>query len=487
MNDNIFGDILKYLPAQAVPMLVAFFSIPIFTRLFPPEGYGSYILVISTISVFISLIGWISIPIIRFFPSYKQDNRVEEFTVSVLKLMLISVLAASFVLLSGILVLKPYISMTFFLLFCLGIPVFILTACFGVLMEFLRARRKIGLYGGFMAWKSIASIGFGLLLVIVFGFGLSGLLLGSIISLFLAVPFVWKASVGNIHIRLQRLSSVLTAEMAKYGIPMVIGNFASLLLAVSDRYVIAAFRGSQEVGIYSASYAISDNSIMLIATLFALTSGSAVYNIWEKEGVAKSREFINQITRYQLVLCIPAVVGLSILAKPLISIFTGHQYQAGFRIVPFVASGAFFFGLQQRFIPGLNFFKKTQFLMLSTILAALINLFLNFLFVPAYGYFAAAITTLISSLFLLLLMVFFSKRYFVWPFPFKTLLKVVAASLIMGAAVYYLDCCLPEALALSLFLEVFAGIMVYCFLLFLFREIDLSRAFNSFKQALSSW
>ncbi len=33
------------------------------------------------------------------------------------------------------------------------------------------------------------------------------------------------------------------------------------------------YRGSHEVGIYSASYAVSEKSIMLLATLFLLASG----------------------------------------------------------------------------------------------------------------------------------------------------------------------------------------------------------------------
>ncbi|GAG20573.1 unnamed protein product, partial [marine sediment metagenome] len=251
-------------------------------------------------------------------------------------------------------------------------------------------------------------------------------------------PFLWRISLGKAPLNAKSISTPLLSEMARYGFPLVIGNLAAWILSLSDRYVLEFFRGSQEVGIYSASYSISEPSIMLLATLFALTSGSIVYNIWEKEGEKKSQEFVSKLTKYYLLVCIPAVVGLSALAKPLINTLTGQEYHGGYKIIPLVALGAFFLGLQQRFYAGVNFYKKTHFIMFSIVASGFLNLGLNFLLIPKYGYIAAAFTTLISYAFLLFLVIIVSRRFFIWQFPVKSLAKATCASSVMGVVVYYI-------------------------------------------------
>jgi O-antigen/teichoic acid export membrane protein len=46
------------------------------------------------------------------------------------------------------------------------------------------------------------------------------------------------------------------------------------------------------------------------------------------------------------------------------------------------------------------FYRKTGLISLGTLLSAIINITLNIIFVPKFGYIAAAITTTISYLFL---------------------------------------------------------------------------------------
>jgi len=475
MIGHLFKDIIKYFPAQIVPGIVGFISIPLITRLFPPGEYGNYVLLISTVSILSAIVGWLSMSIIRFYPAYERDKKLDEFYETVLKMAFVSILMISLIFLSVLLLLKSHISARLRELMYIGLLVFILVSCFEVLLQFLRAKRQIIWYSGFKVWKSITAIVFGILLVIVFHLGIDGLVWGSVFGLVIAFPWLWKVSVEKVSLNTKSISVPLVSKMAKYGFPMVIGNLAAWILGLSDRYVLEFFRSSQEVGIYSASYVISERAIMLLATLFALTSGSIVYNMWEKEGEKKSQEFMRKLTKYYLLVCIPAVVGLSALAKPLISILTGQGYHGGYRIVPLVALGAFFLGLQQSFHPGINFCKKTHLIMFAIIASGLFNLGLNFLLIPKYGYIAAAVTTLVSYAFLLVLVIFVSRRFFVWEFPFKSLARAMCASSVMGIVVYHISNSLTSSTSLNLTLGIILGVIVYSLMLFLLREFKLSQ------------
>jgi len=472
MTRNFFKDLLRYLPAYVVPALVGFISIPIITRLFEPGEYGHYSLVISAVNISLVIIGWISIPIIRFHPAYARDNRLGEFYITVLAMTVISIAIISFAFFGILFSYKSNISKSLYSLMQIGILVFILSACFCVLLEFFRANRQIGLYSFFDVWKSISAIGFGISLIIIFRFGIHGLLWGSILGLVIALPFIWILSAGKANYSLKDFSIPLTLDLAKYGFPLAVGNLAAWILSLSDRYVLQFFRTSQEVGIYSASYGISERSVMLIATLFSVTSGSTVYNTWEEDGLEKTQEFITMTTRYYLLASIPAVVGLSVISKPLVAIMTGKLYHEGFTIIPFVVVGGFFLGLQQRFQPGLNFYSKTNLIMLATVVSGLFNLLLNLFFIPRYGYIAAAISTLFSYGLFLLLIIVFSRRFFIWAFPFGSLIKATWAAAIMGIFLYYMSKSLASLALLNLLLLLFFGGLIYISFLFLLNEFQ---------------
>jgi len=473
MIKKLIKDMLKYLPTQIVPAIVGIVSIPIITRLFPPGDYGNYVLVMANISVFSTLTGWLSMSIIRFYPIYERDGKLRQFYTNIIKLSIISIGVISLVFSSILLFAKSYVSTDLYFLMWIGILVFILTSFFGTLLQFLRAKRQVSWYSGFIAWKSITTIGFAILLIIVFHFGIKGLLWGSILSLTIALPFLWKKGIGKVSLS-SNISIPLTLSVAKYSFPLVVANLAAWILSLSDRYILELFRGSQEVGIYSVSYAISEKSIMLIASLFMIASRPIEMNIWEREGKKKSQEFMSKLNRYYVIICIPAIFGLSILAKPLINILTAQEYFEGYQIIPLVSISIFFLGLQQRFQAGFIYYKKTNFIMFSIIASGLLNLGLNFLFIPKYGYMAAAITTLISYFFLLLVMVISSRKLFIWEFPFKSLVKSVCASGAMGIVVYYIGNSLTSSTLLNLILGIIVGVIVYSLMLFLLREFKPS-------------
>jgi len=470
MTKGFLKDAVKYLPAQIAPGIVGFISIPIITRIFSPKDYGNYSLAMATVMIFATFAGWLPMAIIRFYPAYERDKKLDLFYGRIIRLTIISILVITLTYFIFIVSIKNNISSKLYLLMLIGIGVFIAIAIFDVFQHFLRSKRQVGWYSGFAIWKSAVGFGFGIALIFLFKLGIKSLLWGIILSISFIMLFLWRKVIGSISIIYSKLNLSFVKDLAKYSFPLVIGNLAAWILSLSDRYVLEFFRGSQEVGIYSASYNISEKSIMLLATLFMLASTPILIHIWEKEGELKSKIFLNKVTRYYLIICVPAVVGLSVLSKPIIEVMTGNQYFEGYVIFPFVTSGVLFLGLQKRFNDVLLLYKKTNFIAFSIVVAGLLNLLLNFLLIPKYGYFAAAITTWISYVFLLFLMIILSRRFFVWKFPLKSLIRVTLASAIMGAAVYWVGNSLIFSQLINLILAIPLGVAVYFAFLLLLGE-----------------
>jgi len=171
-----------------------------------------------------------------------------------------------------------------------------------------------------------------------------------------------------------------------------------------------------------------------------------------------------------------------VLAKPIIDIMAAPEYYIGYQIVPLVASGAFLVGLAQRFQGPLTYVKRTDVVMVCTIIPACLNIVLNLLFVPSYGYKAAALTTFICYFLFFSLMVLTSRKFLTWEFPFTSLARVACASAIMGLGVYPIGNSLTSSALINLLVAIPTGIAIYFVLLVALREFKANEL-----EALLAW
>jgi len=470
MIKGLVKDIVKYLPSKIIAGLIGFVSIPIITRLFPPADYGNYSLTMATINILVVLTGWLSMTIIRFYPEFEKDKNLEYFKSQIIKLSIFSILVISALFFISIIIIKKWLTFQLYELMLIGILLFALLAFFEISLQFFRPKREVTWYSIFFIFRIVFGFGVGILLIFLFDFGIEGLFWGLVVTLILVMPFLWKKSVGKVKFSGLEISKDFVSDISKYSVPLVVGNLAAWILSLSDRYILQLFRGSHEVGIYSASYNISEHSILLFTSLFLLASGPISINIFDKEGEDESKKFITKTTRFFLIICVPLVVGISVLSKSIITIMTGSEYIDGYRIVTLVVLGAFFLGFQQRFQAAFLFYKKTKFIMFAILGSGLLNLALNFLFIPTYGYMAAATTTLVSYAVLFLLMCILSRRFFVWNFPFKSLIRVVSSSITMGIVIYFTNMFFKFNIIINLMLTTLVGLIFYTFMLFILNE-----------------
>lgn len=472
MIKDLLEDSAKYLPSYVVPAVLGIVAIPIITRLFAPGEYGGYVLVMAVLSILSAVATtWLCSSITRLYPVYKLDDRIEEFHGAIIELTLISVAAISILALSILYVVGGHTSPSFYHLMRIGLLVFIPTSVFEVLLTNLRIKRQVTWYSYFMIWRSVAGLSVGVGIVIVFHRGVEGLLWGSFLSTAIVLPLLWRIAMGKFSFQKTSIRSPMTSEVAKYGLPVIAINLLSWIMVLSDRYVIGLFRGSEEVGIYSVGCAIPERSVLAIVSLVALAAGPIAYNIWEKQGVEASRTFLTKLTRYYLLIGLPATVGLIVLSKPVMCIFTTSAYLPGYKVIPPVTLGAFLLGINRKFGTVLCYYRKTDLVMFCYLICAGLNLGLNFLLVPKYGYIAAATTTFIAYATSALTLIVVSRHFLVWQFPFKSLGRIVLASAVMSVIVYHLGHSLTGSNLVNLIMGISTGGVAYSVMLLLLGEL----------------
>ena len=88
--------------------------------------------------------------------------------------------------------------------------------------------------------------------------------------------------------------------------------------------------------------------------------------------------------------------------------------------------------------PGISLAEKTWHYTWITIFTAVVNILLNFILIPSYGFVGAALATLISFLVYWITKLLVSLRYFYIPYPYLKLFSYYLIGFILAFSVPYL-------------------------------------------------
>lgn len=207
-----------------------------------------------------------------------------------------------------------------------------------------------------------------------------------------------------------------------FGIPLIFSSVAMMVLNVSDRYFIKYFTGAEMAGLYDLGYRVAGVLNMFFIMPLTLTLMPQAYKMFNKEG---DKRYFSKIMTYLTFILVWAGLALSIFSKEIIKIFAlNPSYWPAYNIVPLIVLSYVLVGMRIVASFGMYLTKNTKYIAFTAIAAALINIILNFLFIPKFGMIAAAYTTLVSFLFLLISNFYFSNRFYHIPFENYKLLKL---------------------------------------------------------------
>ena len=177
----------------------------------------------------------------------------------------------------------------------------------------------------------------------------------------------------------------------RFSLPLVPHGIAQVLLAQFDRIMIRQLVSDSVAGIYSLA-----TSIKLILTVIT-TSITTAWRTWFFDAMRKNEIKDIQKRARQLVelFAIFSILMMSF-SKEMILIFGGYKYEAGkYVIIPMIMD-AFLLFVYSLVVQSEYYAKKTHYIMIGTIIATVINIVTNYVFIQMYGYIAAAYTTLFS-------------------------------------------------------------------------------------------
>ena len=260
-----------------------------------------------------------------------------------------------------------------------------------------------------------------------------------------------------------------------FSIPIIPHSLCTLIFLYSDRFILEKYIPLTLLGLFFAADRITSSFKNIINQV-----NNAIQPYFFKRLKSNTHDVDNQIYStytFFFIIYFFVLIIISIFIKPLISILLDESYYNCALMIPLLGSCYLFRILYCYFSTFIFFEKKTIFLSKSSIYSGIINIFLNILFIPKYGVYAAIFTTIISFAILLISSSFycskirtvpFNSKFFILSF-FYFFITVYISNIIININTDYI---LVACIRLSLFVLTF--LLFYKPLIKSFRHVYIS-------------
>lgn len=200
--------------------------------------------------------------------------------------------------------------------------------------------------------------------------------------------------INHLNISDWSYSNCVAKRLVKFSWPLVFSSLAIAVFMKIDQIMLQYYLGSNAVGIYSAAVRVSEVWYFL-GTIVISSVAPAVYQAKKdsKETYVAKLLYIHKVIIF---LSFLIIIPFSFLSSIIVSTLYGLQYyQASSVLLVHTWTTLFVFvGLAQGVFWVSENLQKMS--LISTIIAASINILMNFILIPRYGVTGAAVATLIS-------------------------------------------------------------------------------------------
>jgi len=435
----------------------------ILTKLLGAENYGIWAQLMVTVSLIIP-IATLGLPytLVRFLAAEKNKREIQDGFYSVISLIFVVGLIISLFLI--------IFSSSISNFFGSENPTLVKILAFIILLECLnltflnlfRAFQEMKKFSFLMLSQAFGDIGL-IAVAVILGYGLFGVISALLIIRITVFLIMGSIIIKKIGMKIPSFSRV--KEYLSFGLPTMPGNFSTWVLQSSDQYLIGYFLGATFVGYYAPGYAVG-NIIFLFIVPLGFVLPAILSKLFDENKINEVKICLKYSLKYFLAIAIPSVFGVSALSKQLLTIFSTPEIaSSGYLIVPFVSFGILLLGSSAVIDQILSLVKKTILDTKIWLTAAVLNLGLNFIFIPKFGILGAAFTTLIAYTLAFILTWYYSFREFQFEIDWKFIVKSIFASLLMTVFIIWFT---PVEL-LKTIIAIISGALIYGILIFLFK------------------
>ena len=174
-----------------------------------------------------------------------------------------------------------------------------------------------------------------------------------------------------------------------FAIPLIPHYISTIILNSSDRIMIQHLVGEEQAGIYNLAYTVSICGVLINQAILQTLSP------WIYQKI-HARQFDDiKKAAYPCLVGIASINLLVVLFAPeIIKVFAPAEYYDAIWVMPPIVLSVFFMFSYNLFCSFEFYYEKKSYVSTATMVGAVLNIILNFVFIKEYGYYAAGYTTL---------------------------------------------------------------------------------------------
>lgn len=416
--------------------ILPFILLPLYLHYLDASDYG----IKEIIAITVDLVGivislGITVAMSRFYYEYEEEKDRNEVVSTILitfgAIGLVGALAAATQSgpLSGWLLNSRSMSHYFLIAF----TSMWFNAMYGIGCDYLRMKERSKLYVVVTTLRLALAMGLNIYFVAFLELKVLGILLGNLVTsiiffLLLVIPILFKIGV--------RFSYVKCKELMKFGLPLIVSELSGFIVHTSDRFFMEHYLTMSATGIYTLGYRMGSTINMFVTSPFTqiwLPRRFAIY----KQPHAK--ETYSRVLTYYLVVSAFIGVWIAIVSRDALLVIGQPEFYDAARIVPIIVLAYIVFGLHYHVNIGIMLAKKTKQFAIINGCNAVLNIALNFLLIPRYGMYGAAVATLFCFVTKVAWTRIVSNRMYPLTFEYGRIAKIAVAS----AAVFCIGWLIP--------------------------------------------
>ena len=273
--------------------------------------------------------------------------------------------------------------------------------------NFLRAIGKTTLFAVQGIINTALTIALNLLFLLGFGMGTLGYVLSVVISDLVMTVMIFFAARLYKYISPKSISRETIRSMLKFSIPYIPTTVMWFVTSASDRYIVTAYRGTAENGLYAAAYKLPTLLLLICGVFIEAWQFSVVKDADENERA----DFFGEVFKNYMGVIFMGASALIAGATVLTRLLLADSYYSSYKYVPVLVIAMTFSALVT-FLGSIYFVeKKSVMSMLTSTAGAVINIILNFMLIPTRGAMGAAVATAISYVAVYVIRVIDTQNY----------------------------------------------------------------------------
>jgi O-antigen/teichoic acid export membrane protein len=276
----------------------------------------------------------------------------------------------------------------------------------------LRMEKRSVTFGVLTLSRSIATLLLRLALVVSLGYGVLGIVVADLVvtAVLMAVLLRWFVPILR-----PVFSWTVLREALHFGLPRVPHAAAQQVIAVGDKFILAALVPLGQVGIYSMGVSFGLTQKLFLSAFEYAWAPFYYANAADAQG----KRLFSAVTTYGVAVLVLLTAGLAAISRDLVVAVVGAAYAEAGPVVAWTAVGVLFQGIYLLTSIGLNITKRTAYYPVATVAAAGVNVGLNLLLIPRFGFVAAAWVNGAAYAVQAAIAFYFSQR--VYPVPYEGL------------------------------------------------------------------